>query len=286
MSETKIPVLTQVPQGSIEAYLRVINSYPMLTAEQEKELSEKLYYDGDLEAAKMLVLSHLRFVAHVARNYSGYGLAQADLIQEGNAGLMKAVKRFNPNVGVRLVSFAVHWIKAEIHEYVVRNWRVVKVATTKSQRKLFFNLRRSKKRLGWFTNEEIAIVAKELGVSPKDVLEMESRMAARDVAFELERDDNDDSIQLSPSYYVEDKSSNFAKTVEDDNWEDDTSDQLAHALESLDERSRDIIESRWLNDDDNKPTLHKLAEKYNVSAERIRQLEKNAMNKLKTLIAI
>lgn len=215
--DTQFPVL--VPQGSIEAYIRAANQYPMLTAEEEKELAERLYYDGDLEAAKKLIMSHLRFVIHVARSYSGYGLPQADLIQEGNIGLMKAVRRFNPEMGVRLVSFAVHWIKAEIHEYVLRNWRIVKIATTKAQRKLFFNLRKSKKRLGWFNQDEVEMVAKELGVTSKDVLEMESRMAAQDMAFDMSDDDDGDHPVVAPALFLEDKSSDFADEIEEDNWD-------------------------------------------------------------------
>ena len=257
-----------VPQGSIEGYIRAANEYPMLTAEEEKSLAERLYYDGDIEAAKKLVLSHLRFVIHVARGYSGYGLPQADLIQEGNIGLMKAVKRFNPEVGVRLVSFAVHWIKAEIHEYVLRNWRIVKVATTKAQRKLFFNLRKTKQRLGWFNENEVDMVANELGVSKEDVIEMESRMTGADVGFDLPTDDDDEAYV--PSLYLEDKSSNFA------------TEKLGTALANLDERSQEIIKARWL--DDEKATLHDLAAKYNVSAERIRQLEANALKKLKSAV--
>ncbi|MTC39397.1 RNA polymerase sigma factor RpoH [Providencia alcalifaciens] len=274
--------LALVPQGSIEAYMRAANAYPMLTAEEEKELAERLHYDGDLEAAKQLILSHLRFVIHIARSYAGYGLPQADLIQEGNIGLMKAVRRFNPEVGVRLVSFAVHWIKAEIHEYVLRNWRIVKVATTKSQRKLFFNLRKNKKRLGWFNQDEVNMVAQELGVSTKDVLEMESRMAAQDMAFDMSDDDDSGDFGglVAPVLYLQDKASDFANTIEDDNWESHATDRLADALASLDERSQDIIRARWL-DDDNKTTLQELADKYGVSAERVRQLEKNAMKKLR-----
>lgn len=274
--------LALVPQGSIEAYMRAANAYPMLTAEEEKELAERLHYDGDLEAAKQLILSHLRFVIHIARSYAGYGLPQADLIQEGNIGLMKAVRRFNPEVGVRLVSFAVHWIKAEIHEYVLRNWRIVKVATTKSQRKLFFNLRKNKKRLGWFNQDEVNMVAQELGVSTKDVLEMESRMAAQDMAFDMSDDDDSGDFggPVAPVLYLQDKASDFANTIEDDNWESHATDRLADALSSLDERSQDIIRARWL-DDDNKTTLQELADKYGVSAERVRQLEKNAMKKLR-----
>ena len=275
--------LALVPQGSIEAYIRAANSYPMLTAEEEKELAERLHYEGDLEAAKTLILSHLRFVIHVARSYSGYGLPQADLIQEGNIGLMKAVRRFNPEVGVRLVSFAVHWIKAEIHEYVLRNWRIVKVATTKSQRKLFFNLRKNKKRLGWFNQDEVELVAKELGVSESDVREMESRMSAQDMAFDMSADDSDDSHPVAPVLFLEDKSSDFADGIEEDNLDNHAADRLTLAIKTLDERSQDIIRARWL-EDDNKSTLQELADKYGVSAERVRQLEKNAMKKLRLAI--
>ena len=270
-----------VPQGSIEGYIRAANEYPMLTAEEEKELAERLYYHEDLDAAKKLILSHLRFVIHVARGYSGYGLPQADLIQEGNIGLMKAVKRFNPEVGVRLVSFAVHWIKAEIHEYVLRNWRIVKVATTKAQRKLFFNLRKTKQRLGWFNENEVDIVANELGVSKEDVIEMESRMSGADVGFDLPTDDAETET-YSPALYLEDKSSNFAAELENENFENQATEQLGAALQSLDARSQDIVKARWL--DDNKATLHDLAAKYNVSAERIRQLETNALKKLKSAV--
>jgi RNA polymerase sigma-32 factor len=276
--------LALVPQGSLEAYVRAANAYPMLTAEEERALAERLHYDGDLEAAKHLILSHLRFVAHIARNYSGYGLPQADLIQEGNIGLMKAVRRFNPEVGVRLVSFAVHWIKAEIHEYVLRNWRIVKVATTKAQRKLFFNLRKNTQRLGWFSHDEVEHVARELGVTSKDVLEMESRMAAQDMTFDPTPDDEPrDGAAMAPMLYLQDKSSDFAESIEEDNWDRDATDKLSSAMEGLDERSQDIIRARWL-DDDNKSTLQELADKYGVSAERVRQLEKNAMKKLRVAI--
>lgn len=278
----EMQTLTLVPQGSLEAYVRAANTYPMLTAEEEKELGERLHYEGDLDAAKQLILSHLRFVVHVARNYAGYGLPQADLIQEGNIGLMKAVRRFNPEMGVRLVSFAVHWIKAEIHEYVLRNWRIVKVATTKAQRKLFFNLRKTKQRLGWFNQDEVELVARELGVSEKDVLEMESRMAAQDMAFDMSNDD-DDSSPAAPVLFLQDKSSDFANDIEDDNWDSHTADKLSLAMEGLDERSQHIIRARWL-DDDNKATLQELADQYGVSAERVRQLEKNAMKKLRAAI--
>ncbi|MFD0966015.1 RNA polymerase sigma factor RpoH [Seminibacterium arietis] len=269
-----------VPQGSLEGYIRAANEYPMLTLDEEKELTERLYYQEDLEAAKKLILSHLRFVIHVARGYSGYGLPQADLIQEGNIGLMKAVKRFNPEVGVRLVSFAVHWIKAEIHEYVLRNWRIVKVATTKAQRKLFFNLRKTKQRLGWFNENEVDMVAQELGVSKEDVIEMESRMTGSDVGFDLPDDSDDETY--APALYLEDKSSNFAAELENENFENQAVEQLSYALEGLDERSQDIIRTRWL--DENKATLQDLAVKYNISAERVRQLEASALKKLKNAV--
>lgn len=269
-----------VPQGSLEGYIRAANEYPMLTAEEEKELAERLYYHQDVDAAKKLILSHLRFVIHIARGYSGYGLPQADLIQEGNVGLMKAVKRFNPEVGVRLVSFAVHWIKAEIHEYVLRNWRIVKVATTKAQRKLFFNLRKTKQRLGWFNANEVDMVANELGVSAEDVQEMESRMSGIDMAFDLPTDDSEETY--SPALYLEDNSSNFAAELEEENFENQATDQLSEALEQLDERSRHIIQTRWLDDD--KATLQELADHYGVSAERIRQLESNALKKLRNAV--
>ena len=276
-----------VPQsGSIEAYVQSAYSIPMLTAEREHELATRLNDENDLQAAQELIMSHLRFVIHVAKGYAGYGLAQADLIQEGNVGLMKAVKRFNPSVGVRLVSFAVHWIKAEIHEFVLRNWRIVKVATTKAQRKLFFNLRKNKKRLGWFSNDEISHVAESLGVSEKDVLEMESRMTSQDQTFEMSNDDDDSASgtgTFAPAQYLEDKSSDIAVQVEESNWEQHANNKLANALVALDDRSQDIIKTRWLDED--KATLQELADKYQISAERVRQLEKNALNKLKTGMA-
>ncbi|AAW86945.2 RNA polymerase sigma factor RpoH [Aliivibrio fischeri] len=272
-----------VSQDSIDSYLRSVNSYPMLTVAEERELAERLHYKEEIEAAKELILSHLRFVVHVARGYSGYGLPLADLIQEGNVGLMKAVKRFNPEVGVRLVSFAVHWIKAEIHEYVLRNWRIVKVATTKAQRKLFFNLRKNKKRLGWFNNGEVEAVAKDLGVAPSEVREMEARLAAQDSTFEAPAEDDDrDMAFTAPVYYLEDKQSDVAYSLEEDNWEDYTNNRLANAIATLDERSQHIVQSRWLADE--KATLQELADTYQVSAERIRQLEKNAMKKLKDAV--
>lgn len=268
-----------IPQGSLEGYVQAVNAIPVLSAEEERELAMRLQQDGDLEAARQLVMSHLRFVVHVAKSYAGYGLPQADLVQEGNIGLMKAVKRFDPSVGVRLVSFAVHWIKAEIHEYVLRNWRMVKVATTKAQRKLFFNLRKSKKRLGWFSHDEARAVADELGVSVSDVTEMEARMSNYDQAFDLVGDE-DDEAGFAPVHYLEDKSSDLAATIENDNWDSHATRRLGSALATLDERSQHIIRARWL-DDDSKTTLQELADSYGVSAERIRQLEKNALKKLK-----
>ncbi|HGE6088538.1 TPA: RNA polymerase sigma factor RpoH [Vibrio cholerae] len=273
-----------VSQDSLDSYIRSVNGYPMLSADEERELAERLHYKGDIDAAKGLILSHLRFVVHVARGYSGYGLPMADLVQEGNIGLMKAVKRFNPEMGVRLVSFAVHWIKAEIHEYVLRNWRIVKIATTKAQRKLFFNLRKSKKRLGWFNNGEVETVARELGVEPAEVREMESRLAAQDAAFEMSAEDDENGMAYTaPVLYLEDKHSDLADNLEVENWEAHTTQRLSMALASLDERSQHIVRARWL-DDDNKTTLQDLAEMYGVSAERIRQLEKNAMRKLKEAV--
>ncbi|MCQ8879566.1 RNA polymerase sigma factor RpoH [Pseudoalteromonas shioyasakiensis] len=271
--------------ASIDGYLQAVSTIPMLEAEQEKELATRLQEDGDLNAAKQLIMSHLRFVAHIAKGYSGYGLPQADLIQEGNIGLMKAVKRFDPSVGVRLVSFAVHWIKAEIHEFVLKNWRIVKVATTKAQRKLFFNLRKNKKRLGWFNQAEVATVASELGVSEKEVREMESRMSGQDMGFDLTGDDNDDapSSTYSPVQYLTDGSNDLAEEVEQQQWQEQSHTRLFSALKTLDERSQDIVSARWLADE--KATLQELAEKYSVSAERVRQLEKTAMKKLQAAMS-
>ena len=268
------------PGRDLPAYVASVNSIAILTPEQEIDLAKQYYYDDNVDAARQLVLAHLRFVVHMAKSYSGYGLSQADLIQEGNVGLMKAVKRFNPEVGVRLVSFAVHWIKAEMHEYVLRNWRIVKIATTKAQRKLFFNLRSSKKQLGWLNNEETKAVADALGVDAKVVRQMEGRMSAYDMAFDVEADNDDDMPHKAPAYFIEDKSSNIASNIENEEWEEVTNKQLHAAMSELDDRSQDILKSRWLRED--KLTLHELAGKYDVSAERIRQLEKTAMNKIKT----
>ena len=283
MTTSLQPAYALVPGANLEAYVNTVNSIPLLTPEQERELAESLYYEQDLGAARQMVLAHLRFVVHIARSYSGYGLAQADLIQEGNVGLMKAVKRFNPEMGVRLVSFAVHWIKAEIHEFILRNWRIVKVATTKAQRKLFFNLRSQKKRLAWLNNEEVHRVAESLGVEPREVREMESRLTGHDMAFDPAAEADDDSAFQSPANYLEDHRYDPARQLEDADWSDNSNNNLHEALEVLDERSRDILYQRWLAEE--KATLHDLAQKYNVSAERIRQLEKSAMNKLKLSIA-
>ncbi|MFV8569673.1 RNA polymerase sigma factor RpoH [Marinobacter sp. SBS5] len=268
-----------VPGANLESYIQAASRIPVLTVEEERDLAERLHYDGDVEAARQLVLSHLRFVVHIARSYSGYGLAQADLIQEGNVGLMKAVKRFNPEYGVRLVSFAVHWIKAEIHEFILRNWRIVKVATTKAQRKLFFNLRSQKKKLAWLSHDELNAVAEDLGVEPKVVREMEGRLASRDASFDGPMDDDDDAVYQAPAHYLEDRRGDPAVLLENSNWSEDSNGRLMHALSALDERSQDILRERWLTD--SKSTLHELADKYGVSAERIRQLEKNAMKKIK-----
>ncbi|WP_293745809.1 RNA polymerase sigma factor RpoH [uncultured Paraglaciecola sp.] len=272
-----------VPQtGSIETYVQAVSGINMLTAEDERALAERLQQDDDLQAARKLIMSHLRFVVHIAKSYSGYGLPQADLIQEGNIGLMKAVKRFDPTVGVRLVSFAVHWIKAEIHEFVLKNWRIVKVATTKAQRKLFFNLRKNKKRLGWFTHAEVQNVAETLGVSTKEVLQMEARMSSHDQAFDLSADD-DESGSFAPVQFLEDKSEDVESEVINADWDSNASGRLYAAIKTLDDRSQHIIQTRWLSDD--KTTLQDLADKYQVSAERVRQIEKNAMKKLQNAMA-
>lgn len=279
-SNQLMPLSLSAPGVNLGAYISTVNQIPILTAEQEKELAERYYYDQDLDAAKMLVMSHLRFVVHIARSYAGYGLPQGDLIQEGNLGLMKAVKRFDPTMGVRLVSFAVHWIKAEIHEYVIRNWRIVKIATTKAQRKLFFNLRSLKKSSKKLTLEEARSIANDLNVTPEQVLEMEGRLTAYDAAFEAQGDDDDDSsTHVAPVLYLEDSRYDPARLAEDEDWEEQNASALHEAMDQLDDRSRNILQRRWLDDD--KSTLHELAAEYNVSAERIRQLEKNAMEKIK-----
>ena len=273
-----------VPTGSLETYIQGARRIPILTAEKEKELAFRLYDHDDLDAAQQLIMSHLRFVVHIAKTYSGYGLPQADLIQEGNIGLMKAVKRFDPNVGVRLVSFAVYWIRAEIHEYVLRNWRIVKVATTKAQRKLFFNIRSAKKALTWLNNDEVNAVAEDLGVTRKDVLEMESRMTRQDLAFDEPDSDDDNNTIVAPVSYLQDTRFEPSHQVESDNLEEHNHKRLENALATLDDRSRDIVAKRWLAD--KKATLHELADVYQISAERIRQLESNALKKLKNTIEI
>ena len=270
------------PGANLNAYIQGTATVPILSIEEERSLGEALYYEEDLDAARRLVMSHLRFVVHIARSYSGYGLPLADLIQEGNVGLMKAVRRFNPEKGVRVVSFAVHWIKAEIHEFILRNWRIVKVATTKAQRKLFFNLRSAKKELQWLTADEAKAVADDLGVELKDVKEMEMRLYARDAAFDAPADEDEDSVQYAPVFFLNDKNADPAEQVEKDDYEGDNNYRLAEAVKSLDERSQDILQRRWL--DDKKATLHQLADEYGVSAERIRQLEKNAMKKVRVLM--
>jgi RNA polymerase sigma-32 factor len=268
-----------VCENSLDSYIQKVKNIPILSAEQEQQIAEHLQEHNDMESARQLVMSHLRFVMYIAKGYRGYGLPQADLIQEGNIGLMKAVKRFDPTMGVRLVSFAVHWIRAEIHEYILRNWRIVKIVTTKAQRKLFFNLRSSKKRLGWFSHEEIKTVADDLGVSYQDVLEMEKRLSMQDMTFDAPESGEDDD-NFSPAAYLEDNRFDPALLVEQDNLQQYQLNLLYQGLSVLDERSRDILQHRWLNEQ--KATLQALAEKYAVSAERIRQIEKDALQKLRT----
>ena len=267
------------PGHNLDAYMQSVTAIPVLSVEEERSLAERLFYKEDVEAARQLVMSHLRFVVHVAKTYSGYGLPLGDLIQEGNVGLMKAVKRFDPTVGVRLVSFAVHWVKAEMHEFILRNWRIVKVATTKAQRKLFFNLRSKKKGLGWMNNAEVNAIAEDLGVDSKVVRQMEGRMASVDTAFDAPEGADDEQAAWAPAHYLEDKSCDPSMQLEKSNAEKDSQERLWFAMSKLDERSKDILARRWLTDD--KATLHELAAEYGVSAERIRQLEKNAMKKIR-----
>jgi RNA polymerase sigma-32 factor len=269
--------------GNFDAYVERVSQIPVLGKDEEIELAKRFHAEGDLEAARKLVISHLRFVVHIARGYVGYGLPMGDLVQEGNVGLMKAVKRFDPTMNVRLVSFAVHWIRAEIHEYVLRNWRLVKIATTKAQRKLFFNLRRMKKNLSWLSYAETQAVARELGVAPEMVTEMEKRLSARDMSFDPAPDQDEDEPNMSPAMYLPSPNSDPAVAVESDEWDEAVSADLAGAVEQLDARSRDILKSRWMTE--NKATLHELAAKYKVSAERIRQIEENAIRKLRGLMA-
>ena len=284
MSKDLVPSHLLVPAGtgSLDAYIQEVNKVPVLTLELEQELARRFHAEGDIEAARQMVLAHLRFVVHVAKGYTGYGLALGDLIQEGNIGLMKAVKRFDPDHGVRLVSFAVHWIRAEMHEFILKNWRIVKVATTKAQRKLFFNLRKSKKRLGWLNHQEVNTVARDLGVKPEVVLEMESRLSGQDVGFDLPPNADDEIPYVAPVAYLESKSDNPEKELESSDWTEHNNTLLYAGLEELDERSQDIIRSRWLKD--GKMTLQELANRYGVSAERIRQLEANALRKMRASI--
>ena len=282
---TSLQVVEHLSPGrDLDAYVANVSTIPILNADEEKTLAERLFFDNDLEAARQLVMSHMRFVVHIARSYQGYGLPLGDLIQEGNVGLMKAVKRFDPTMGVRLVSFAVHWIKAEMHEFILKNWRIVKVATTKAQRKLFFNLRSQKKGLGWMNNDEVNAIAEDLGVDAATVRQMEGRMAATDMAFDAPSDADDDAAVMAPSMFLEDHSADPALLLEHQNYEENNNQQLAEAMSELDERARDILAQRWLVEE--KATLHELAAKYEVSAERIRQIEKNAMKKLKNAIMI
>jgi RNA polymerase sigma-32 factor len=266
------------PVGSLDAYIQAVGSIPVLSKADEQVLSRRFRDEQDLDAARDLVMAHLRFVVHIAKGYLGYGLPLNDLIQEGNVGLMKAVKRFDPEYGVRLVSFAVHWIRAEIHEYVLRNWRIVKVATTKAQRKLFFNLRKNKKSLAWLSNDETNAVADDLGVSPEEVTEMERRLSSHDAVFDPGPDADDDQM-FTPAAYLPSPNSDPAVLMEDLDWHDDATSRMTEALTSLDDRSRRILETRWLADE--KQTLHELADEYGVSAERIRQIENNAIKKLR-----
>ncbi|MCC6136076.1 MAG: RNA polymerase sigma factor RpoH [Candidatus Contendobacter sp.] len=282
-----VPRIDHLPISvdSLESYIQAVSRAPMLSVEEEQELAQRLQSRHDLQAAQRLIMTHLRFVVHVARGYIGYGLPLADLIQEGNVGLMKAVKRFDPAHGVRLVSFAVHWIRAEIHEFILRNWRIVKVATTKAQRKLFFKLRSSKKRLGWLNHDEVNTVARELGVTAANVMEMESRLSGHDLPFDpVDSDSDDEHEAFTPAAYLRDEQANPAEALEQDDWEEQTTSRLSAALDLLDPRSRDIVQRRWLDDD--KPTLHQLAAEYQISAERIRQLETNAMKKLRTALPV
>ncbi len=275
------PIGVLAPGANLNAYVQAVSAFSILTVEEEQKLANDLYFNGNLDAARKLVMAHLRFVVHIARSYNGYGLPLGDLVQEGNVGLMKAVKRFNPEKGVRLVSFAVHWIKAEIHEFILKNWRIVKIATTKAQRKLFFNLRGAKKRLAWLSNDEAHAVAQDLGVDVKQVREMEGRLASYDAGFDADEDD-EESAYVAPAHYLEDNRYDPAVRLEESNWEESNVNGLELAMQKLDDRSRAILQRRWLNDD--KATLHDLADEYGVSAERIRQLEKNAMNKVKAMM--
>ena len=279
MTNSLQPIDQMVPGANLPAYVQAVSSIPILSVARERELAEGLFYNGELQAARELVMSHLRFVVHIARSYSGYGLAEADLIQEGNVGLMKAVKRYNPEKGVRLVSFAVHWIKAEMHEFILRNWRIVKVATTKAQRKLFFNLRSAKKSLSWLSADEAQSIADDLGVDVREVQRMEGRLSSRDLGYDQPVDGEDDSAWQAPQYFLEDQSSDPSDILESSDWQNSNEALLHSAMGELDERSRDILAQRWLSE--KKSTLHDLADQYGVSAERIRQLEQAAMKQIR-----
>jgi RNA polymerase sigma-32 factor len=284
MRKELVPSHLLVPAGtgSLDAYIQEVNKIPVLTLEEEQDLARRFHEDGDIEGARRMVLAHLRFVVHVAKGYTGYGLALGDLIQEGNIGLMKAVKRFDPDHGVRLVSFAVHWIRAEMHEFILRNWRIVKVATTKAQRKLFFNLRKSKKRLGWLSYDEVRTVARDLGVKPEVVLEMESRLSGQDVGFDLPPNADDEVPYVAPVAYLVNSSNDPQTETESADWTAHNNTLLYAGIDELDDRSQDIIRSRWLQED--KMTLQELADRYGISAERIRQLEANALRKMRASI--
>ena len=284
MSDCKAlqPIAVTVPGVNLGSYIQAVNSVSVLSAEEERALAERFHFEEDLDAARQLVLAHLRFVVHIAKSYAGYGLPQADLIQEGNIGLMKAVKRYDPTLGVRLVSFAVHWIKAEIHEYVIKNWRIVKVATTKAQRKLFFNLRSMKKGSRHLTQDEAAAIASDLNVSTRDVFEMEGRLLSHDAPLDGSPDDDDERASQAPIHYLEDRRYDPAVQVEEADFESRNSERLMAAIGSLDARSQAILARRWLSEE--KATLHELADEYGVSAERIRQLEKNAMDKVRAVL--
>lgn len=283
LATTNKDLMLAGPVGSLDSYIQAVGSIPVLSKEDEQTLARQFRDEEDLDAARELVLAHLRFVVHIAKGYTGYGLPLGDLIQEGNVGMMKAVKRFDPEYGVRLVSFAVHWIRAEIHEYVLKNWRIVKVATTKAQRKLFFNLRKAKPSLAWLSHEETQAVAEDLGVSPKEVTEMEKRLSSRDAVFDPVPEGGEDDRTFSPAAYLPAKDADPAKVIEADDWNNDATSRMHRALEALDERSRDILNQRWLTEE--KQTLHELADKYGVSAERIRQIEANAIKKMKNAMA-
>lgn len=279
MSTSLVSISSLSPGGDLSSYINTVNAHPVLTPDEERELAFRFYDDGDLDAARELIMSHLRFVVYLARTYRGYGLPEADIIQEGNVGLMKAVKRFDPNVGVRLVSFAVHWIRAEIHEFIIRNWRIVKIATTKAQRKLFFKLRERKKDVGWLTQSETQDIARDLGVRPDDVTHMEGRLSSSDVAFDVSDDDDDEATSWVPAHSFVDDSPTALEVIEEEEWSDHRQRQLYEAIQTLDERSRVILSSRWLSE--SKSTLHELAARFGVSAERIRQIESSAMDQIK-----